>query len=98
MSLIVISLFVLVTNTYSLVLPCDLNLRIVLPYLFLHCPTKCLYSKWTPWQKLPDLYSTTKEHCPSGHYFILERKRTVVSFLGKKADCQELKETQEVCK
>ena len=79
-------------------LPCNHPLRIVVPALFAHCTTMCAYSTWSSWEKLSGRSLTTKDRCPSGYYFTQQRTRSVIVAIGNKADCTEVKETQQICK
>jgi len=79
-------------------LPCDHPLRIVAPSLFSHCVTICSYSDWTPWETVQQRIPTTNNLCASGRYYVQQRTRQIVSVIGDRADCNEVNQTEKICK
>jgi len=79
-------------------LPCDHPLRIVAPSLFSHCGAICAYSDWTPWETVQRRIPTTNNLCTSRRYYVQQRTRQIVSVIGDRADCNEVNQTQKICK
>ena len=79
-------------------LPCDHPLRIVAPSLFSHCGAICGYSDWTAWETVQQRIPTTNNLCASRRYYVQQRTRQIVSVIGDRADCNEVNQTQKICK
>lgn len=79
----------LMTSGAAAQLPCNSQLRILLPHLFTHC--ECKYSDWSDWEHVPNSVATDATgNCSSGESY--EEKRTRSAF-----GCQTEEETQSVC-
>ena len=79
---------------------CVYNVRVHVcaPSLFSHCGTICVYSDWTPWGTVQQRIPTTKSLCASRRYYVQQRTRQIVSVIGDRADCNEVNQTQKICK
>ena len=71
-------------------LPCDSQLRIVLPDLFKHCANHCPYGQWSSWKIIN---KTRSENCESKNAYF--QKRTRHSFIK---NCSDENETRYACK
>ena len=77
--------------------PCDHPLRALVPSLFTHCATTCIYSDWTPWQTIQTYIPTDKTTCASEYYYVQQQTRTIVLAVGDRADCNEVYQTKKFC-
>lgn len=73
-------------------LPCDSNLRIVLPHLFSHC--ECQFSEWSEWENVPDtVVNVSTAVCNSSQAYDERRTRSAIGQM-----CEPVSETRQVCK
>ena len=87
--IVIITVFSALSGGLAVQLPCNSQLRTILPHLFTHCGS-CNYSPWGSWKVVNRAAST---QCPSKRAFTQTRTRYDYNKV-----CENKTETRHTCK